>query len=132
MGKYDLFLRGVKTRSIVDPTKHAESSPSQEVRSGPSFDEILAAQLPMGTVKLTTDAQAALKAVGIELTPLELDRIGQGIDAMSQSGGQKGLLVGEKVAVVVDVGERTITTATARTETRDHVFSDIDSVMLLD
>jgi flagellar operon protein len=132
MGRYDLFLRGVKTRSIVDPTKQAESSPSQEVRSGPSFDEILAAQLPMGTVKLTTDAQAALKAVGIELTPLELDRIGQGIDAMSQSGGQKGLLVGEKVAVVVDVGERTITTATARTETRDHVFSDIDSVMLLD
>jgi hypothetical protein len=76
MGKYDLFLRGIDARSIVDPTKQTESSPSQEVRTGPSFDEILAAQLPMGTVKLTTDAQTALKAVGIELTPLELERIG--------------------------------------------------------
>jgi flagellar operon protein len=132
MGKYDLFLRGIDARSIVDPTKQTESSPSQEVRTGPSFDEILAAQLPMGTVKLTTDAQTALKAVGIELTPLELERIGQGIDAMSSAGGHKGLLVGEKVAVVVDVGDRTITAAAARKEARDHVFSEIDSVMLLD
>jgi hypothetical protein len=51
---------------------------------------------------------------------------------MSSAGGQKGLLVGEKVAVVVDVGDRTITAAAARKEARDHVFSEIDSVMLLD
>ena len=76
MGQYNLFLRGIDPRSIIDPTKQAESKPSQEVRSGPSFDEILAAQLPAGSVKLSTDAQAALTAAGIELSPLELDRIG--------------------------------------------------------
>jgi len=132
MGRYDMFLRGAEPRSIIDPTKQADSAPSQEARAGPSFDEILAAQLPAGSVKLTTEAQAALTAAGIELSPLELDRIGRAIDGVTEAGGQQALFVGEKVALVVDVAERTITTGTTRIEARDRVFSDIDSVMLIE
>lgn len=132
MGRYDLFLRGSDPRSIIDPTKQADSAPSQEARAGPSFDEILAAQLPAGSVKLSTEAQAALTAAGIELSPLELDRIGRAIDGVTEAGGQQALLVSEKVALVVDVAERTITTGTTRIEARDRVFSDIDSVMLIE
>jgi flagellar operon protein len=132
MGRYDLFLRGADPRSIIDPTREAESAQSQEARAGPSFDDILAAQLPSGSVKISTEAQASLKAAGIEMTPLEFDRIGRAIDEVSTAGGQQALLVGEKLALVVDVMERTITAGSARIEAKDRVFSDIDSVMLIE
>jgi flagellar operon protein len=132
MGRYDLFLRGADPRSIIDPTREAESAQSQEARAGPSFDDILAAQLPSGSVKISTEAQASLKAAGIEMTPLEFDRIGRAIDEVSTAGGQQALLVGEKLALVVDVVERTITAGSARIEAKDRVFSDIDSVMLIE
>jgi hypothetical protein len=132
MGRYDLFLRGADPRSIIDPTREAESAQSQEARAGPSFDDILAAQLPSGSVKILTEAQASLKAAGIEMTPLEFDRIGRAIDEVSTAGGQQALLVGEKLALVVDVVERTITAGSARIEAKDRVFSDIDSVMLIE
>ena len=132
MGRYDLFLRGADPRSIIDPMKEAEAAPSQEARAGPSFDDILAAQLPSGSVKISTEAQASLKAAGIEMTPLEFDRIGRAIDEVANAGGQQALLVGEKLALVVDVAERTVTAGAARIEARDRVFSDIDSVMLIE
>jgi hypothetical protein len=66
------------------------------------------------------------------MTPLEFDRIGRAIDEVSTAGGQQALLVGEKLALVVDVVERTITAGSARIEAKDRVFSDIDSVMLIE
>ena len=133
MGEHDLLLRGLVPRSIVDPTtKESEQKPSDLKLDGPSFEEILAARLPSGSVKLSPEAKEMLQAVGVELKPMDLDRIGKGIDRLGESGGQKGLLISEKVAMVVDVPERSVTAVTAREEIRDHVFSGVDSVMLID
>ena len=63
---------------------------------------------------------------------MELDRIGKAIDGLSAAGGQRGLLVSESTALTVNVQDRTITSASARAEIRDHVFTSLDSVMLLD
>jgi hypothetical protein len=132
MGKYDLLLQGIQPRSIVDPAKDTESKPSQEARAGPSFDEILAAKFPAGTVKLLTEASGVLETAGIVLTPMELDRIGKAIDRLSEAGGQCGLLVSERAALMVNVPDRIITSGAARADIRDHVFTSVDSVMLLD
>lgn len=132
MGKYDVFLKGALHRSIVDPVNTAESSSSQEARGGISFEQIYAAQLPAGSVRLSQEAQDSLKRAGIELTPLELDRMGRAIDGLREAGGLKGLLVTNKVTAVVDVTERLITAAQTRQEARDQVFCHVDSVMLTD
>jgi flagellar operon protein len=128
----DLFLKGLGARSIVDPTREPEVGTGKEARAGPTFDEILAGRLPAGTVALSTHAQATLQAEGIELTPMDLDRIGKGIDQLADEGGREGLLVGEKAAFVVSVPNRTITSAVARDEVRDNVFTQIDSALLID
>ena len=132
MGQKDVFLRGVTHRSIIDPTKGAEVQGHQEVRPGPTFDEILEARLPAGTVKVSAHAKATLELSGIELSPMDLDRIGKGIDQLGDAGGQEGLLISDKAAFAVNVSERTITAATARTEVKDSVFTDIDSAVLID
>ena len=132
MGKYDLFLNGTVNRSLLNPGQATESTPTSQSRSGPSFEQILAAELPAGNLRLTDEVKAKLKQVGIELKPLELDRMGRAIDKLKESGSQKGMLVSDKVAVVVDVAERTLTDAMSRIEARDQVVSSIDSVMLID
>jgi hypothetical protein len=63
---------------------------------------------------------------------MELDQIGKGIDKLSDAGGRRGLLVSDTAALVVNVPDRTVMSGTARTEIRDHVFTAVDSVMLLD
>jgi len=132
MGGDDLRWRGLTPRSIVDPTGRVETRSAPVAGTGPTFDEILKAQLPAGTVQLSSEAKESLRAAGIDLKPMDLDRIGKGIDRLAESGGQKGLLIGEQTAMVVDVPHRTVTHASARQEARDHVFSEVDSVMLLD
>ena len=39
---------------------------------------------------------------------MDLDRIGKGIDRSAESGGQEGLLISDKAALVVDVTRRTV------------------------
>ena len=117
----DLRWRGI-TPSLVDPTGQIERGPRMKY-SRRSFQLELA---------IVYRAKESLQAAGIELKPMDLDRIGKGIDRLAESGGQKGLLIGEKTALVVDVTRRTVTHASARQEARDHVFSEVDSVMLLD
>tara|TARA_B100001250_G_scaffold243390_1_gene209223 strand:- start:215 stop:613 length:399 start_codon:yes stop_codon:yes gene_type:complete len=132
VGSSDVFLRGVTPRSIIDPIGGTEARPNQEVRAGPTFDEILEARLPAGTVVVSAHAKAALEVSGIELSPMDLDRIGKGIDQLGDAGGQEGLLISEKAAFAVRVSDRTITAATAREEVKDSVFTDIDSALLID
>ena len=132
MGQSDVFLRGVNPRSIVDPNREVEVGSSQEARAGPTFEEILAARLPAGTVIVSAHAKAALERSEIELSPMDLDRIGSGIDRLAEAGGRNGLLIGDKAAFVVNVPERTVASITAHEEVKDNVFTQIDSVVLID
>ena len=128
----DIRFRGINPRSIVDPLGETPVSPSQEARGGPTFDEILAARLPAGTVKVSAHAKASLEAANIELSPMDLDRIGRGVDRLAEAGGQQGLLIDEKAAFKVDVATRHVTAVTAATDVRDTVFTQVDCVLHLD
>jgi hypothetical protein len=133
MGKYDLFLTRAGPTSLVDPTQGASVEGKEGVRrDGPTFDEILAGVLPSGTVQIPEDVQRKLAEHGIELTPRDLDRIGRGIDQLVDEGGRESLLVSERVAYQVDVPARNITQAFVRKELEQTVFTNVDSVVLLD
>ena len=75
MDKYGLFLRKSKRYSLIDPTGQSNQIESIDTGSGPSFEDILEARLPAGTVKISPDVTESLQMAGIELTPMELDRL---------------------------------------------------------
>ena len=131
MDKYGLFLRKTRRRSLVDPTGQSENIESIDTGLGPSFADILEARLPAGTVKMSPDVTAALQLAGIELTPMELDRLGRGIDKLADEGSQEGLLLGDKAGFVVDVPTRTLKTAVPVDEVKNKVFTDIDSAIVI-
>ena len=133
MSKYNLFLRGAGPRSLVDPTGEAEVAKTGVSRSeGPSFDEILAGVLPSGTVNVSEDVQRKLMENGIELSPMDLDKLGHGIDQLTDEGGRQALMVSERVAYEVDVPARSLKAAYVRSDLEKSVFANVDSVVLLD
>jgi len=118
-------------RSIVDPT--AERSDPGADTSGPSFEHILAGRLDAGgRVTLSAHAQRALAAERIELSPIELDRLGRAMDRIAEAGGREGLLVTDKGAFAVSVPDRTVVSVTAADQMTDTVFTRIDSAVLID
>ena len=133
MSKYNLFLRGTGPRSLVDPTGDTEVRKTTGTPiEGPSFDEILAGVLPSGTVNVSENVQQKLKEHGIELSPMDLDKLGRGIDQLTDEGGRQALMVSERVAYEVDVPARHLTAAFVRSDLEKSVFANVDSVVLLD
>jgi flagellar operon protein len=121
-------------RSIVDPTRldGGRGAPDAKRPSGVSFDDILTGELGGGRVRISSEAQEALYMRGISLGQVELDQIGTGMEALAKKGGKTGLLLARYAALVVDVPERTVTRALSPSETKSHVFTQIDSALVLD
>jgi len=119
-------------RSIVDPNPASPADPTERGR-GPSFDDILAGRLGAGgRVTLSAHTREVMAAEGIELGPVDLDRIGRAMETLAEAGSRDGLLVGEKGAFVVSVPDRTVVSMTPPGATKDTVFTRIDGAVLLD
>lgn len=132
MSRFGPLLPPGGPRSIVDPTA-VDRSERSDGSKGPSFDDILAGRLEAGgRVTLSAHARQTLAAERIELTPIELDRLGRAMDRIAEAGGREGLLVTEKGAFAVSVPDRTVVSVTAADQMRDTVFTRIDSAVLID
>ncbi len=127
MGRFDVLLPRAGPRSLVEPTADREV---EERARGPTFDEILKGEVG-GRVKLSAHARERLASRNIELTPVDLDRIDRAMGKLAEKGGRESLLVTEKAALVVSVPNRTVITAMTPEDMQDHVFTKIDSAMLL-
>jgi flagellar operon protein len=128
MGRYDVLLPRAGPRSLVEPA--ADRKQPVERARGPTFDEILKGEVG-GRVTLSAHAKERLQSRNIELTPVDLDRIDRALGKLAEKGGRESLLMTEKAAFVVSVPNRTVITAMAPNEVSDHVFTKIDSAMVL-
>lgn len=128
MGRYDVLLPRAGPRSLVDPAVDRKV-PAEKAR-GPTFDEILKGEVG-GRVTLSAHARERLESRNIELTAVDLDRIDHALGKLAEKGGRESLLMTEKAALVVSVPNRTVITAMAPDDMSDHVFTKIDSAMLL-
>ncbi len=128
MGRYDVLLPRSGPRSIVEPGR-VDQKVDERAR-GPTFDEILKGEVG-GRVKLSAHARERLQSRNIELTQVDLDRIDRAMGKLEEKGGRESLLVSEKAAFVVSVPNRTVITAMTPEDMQDHVFTNIDSAMML-
>ncbi len=128
MGRYDVLLPRAGPRSLVEPATDRKE-PVERAR-GPTFDEILKGEVG-GRVTLSAHAKERLASRNVELTAVDLDRIDRALEKLAEKGGRESLLMTDKAAFVVSVPNRTVITAMAPNEVSDHVFTKIDSAMVL-
>lgn len=140
MSRFDVLLPRAGPRSLLDPTgpKGPSGPAADRPREGDAaagkvrFEDILRGELGGATLKLSAHAQERIRARGIPMGQVELDRLSQAIDRVARKGGRESLVISGGAAFVVSVPNRTVITAMARDELKDNVFTRIDSAIIVD
>lgn len=127
MSKYGVLLPRSAPRSLVDPTGTAVQDDTRLRRDGPTFDEILEGQLPSGMLKLSEGVKDALKLHNVELTPLELDGIAEAVDQLADADRERGLVLSERGAFIVDVKTRNVEMMLPKEQLKSELIEGIDS-----
>jgi len=99
---------------------------------GKSFEQIMQEKISReGEVRFSAHAQERLKAREIEMSPALMDRLNEGIQKVEAKGGKDSLVLLNDLAFVVSIKNRTVVTALDPDSMRDHVFTNIDSAVIL-
>ncbi|GFZ83937.1 flagellar protein [Paenibacillus marchantiophytorum] len=93
----------------------------------PKFQQLLQEQF----VRFSHHAEVRLKERGIQLKPEQLDKLSQAIDKVAAKGAKDALMILGGNALIVNVPNRTVVTALDGTSMNEHVFTQIDSAIVI-
>jgi len=108
------------------PTKSNSARTAAPANAAP-FQSILDRQF----VKFSHHAEQRLAQRGIELKPEQLQRLGGAIDKAAAKGAKESLVLYQDMAFIVNVKNRTVVTAMDGASMQDHVFTQIDSTVVV-
>ncbi|HZG84395.1 TIGR02530 family flagellar biosynthesis protein [Paenibacillus sp.] len=108
------------------PPKPAAARPAAQT-NGPAFRDVLDRQF----LKFSHHAEQRLAQRGIRLEPEQLSRIGGAVDKAAAKGAKDSLVLFQDMAFIVNVKNRTVVTAMDGASMNDHVFTQIDSTIVV-
>lgn len=95
--------------------------------SGATFDELLKEQ----SVKFSHHAEERLRQRGIQLEPEQLSKLQSAIDKAATKGAKDALMLLGGTALIVNIKNRTVVTAMDDASMKEHLFTQIDSAMII-
>lgn len=99
---------------------------------GSSFDAILRQQLQSKeALKFSKHANMRLESRDIKLTDDQITRLENGVSKAEAKGIKESLVLMDNVALVVNIENKTVVTALDHSETREHVFTNIDGAVVI-
>jgi flagellar operon protein len=115
----------------VGPAKEGGKPQKSGQQVQTNFKDLLANQLSTGSVKFSAHAQQRLESRNINLSPTDLAKISEAVDRAAQKGSQDSLIMMENLAFVVSVKNKMVITAMDSINMKDHVFTKIDSAVII-
>jgi flagellar operon protein len=115
----------VRTRT---PPVSAPQSPN-----APAFADVLrsaAAPASPASVSFSKHAVQRLERRGLEVDGSTMGRLTDGVDRAAGKGARDAVVLVDDTAFVVSVLNRTVITAVAKDQMKDHVFTNIDSAVI--
>lgn len=120
---------------VTCPPLIAGAGPSSRPVSPPpskAFASVLRGELERaGGVRFSAHAQSRLESRQINLSAEELSRIDQAVSQAAAKGARESLLLLDRIALVVNVPNRTVITALTTSEAENNVFTNIDSAIVV-
>ncbi|CAH1203181.1 hypothetical protein PAECIP111891_02257 [Paenibacillus allorhizoplanae] len=117
--------------SAVSPTSTRRTPSQQTIPNGnngnPAFQKIFQDQF----VRFSHHAEVRLKERGIQLKPDQIEKMNNAIDKAASKGAKDALLILAGNGYIVNVPNRTVVTALDGQAMNDHVFTQIDSAMII-
>ncbi|MFC5401941.1 TIGR02530 family flagellar biosynthesis protein [Cohnella soli] len=92
-----------------------------------SFREILSRQ----QLKFSHHAEQRLQQRGIKLLPEQVERIASAVDQAAAKGAKDSLVLFKDIAMIVSVPNRTVVTAMDGNAMKEHIFTQIDSAVVV-
>ncbi|OAS21727.1 TIGR02530 family flagellar biosynthesis protein [Paenibacillus oryzisoli] len=114
----------------VSPTRRTTSQQvlvTGNVNPNPTFQKLFQDQF----VKFSHHAEVRLKERGIQLKPEQIEKMNNAIDKAASKGAKDALLILAGNGYIVNVPNRTVVTALDGQAMNDHVFTQIDSAMII-
>ncbi|UJF35348.1 TIGR02530 family flagellar biosynthesis protein [Paenibacillus hexagrammi] len=93
----------------------------------PTFQQLLQDQF----VRFSHHAEVRLQERGIQLKQEQLDKLSSAIDKAAAKGAKDALMLLNGNALIVNVPNRTVVTALDGNTMNDHVFTQIDSAVII-
>lgn len=103
-----------------------KNGPSPAASGGVDFASLLSDRL-----KVSSHAQSRLQSREISLDSAAWERVMSGVDRAAQKGANESLVMLDDIALVVSVKNRTVITAVDQASLKDHVFTNIDSAVIV-
>ena len=105
----------------------AEAVRRQQETKNSQFQEIFQQKL----LQFSQHAKTRLEQRGIHLKPDQLARIEEAIDKAQNKGAKDSLIVMQDIALIVNIKNRTVVTALDESSMKEHVFTQIDSAIIV-
>jgi flagellar operon protein len=129
---------GPQTSSpTLDPSLVTGTSPLTQPNSGappalsgPAFRDALTAAADEHSLQLSQHAMKRAEQRQIPFGGDQLDRLQKAMDTLSQRGSRQSLVMLDQYAYVVHVPSHTVVTAMQPDQSKEHVFTQIDSVLI--
>jgi len=88
--------------------------------------------LQRADLKLSKHAVRRLDSRQIHLSEADQTRLGQAVSSLEKKGARDSLVLMGQHAFIVNVPSKTVVTALSKAQMNEHVFTNIDSTILLD
>ena len=84
------------------------------------------------SVRFSRHATKRIEQRGLDLDAARLERLEEAVGRAADKGSRDSLILLDELALVVSVQHRTVVTAMDETASKEHVFTNIDSVVIAD
>ncbi len=106
----------------------AAAGGTRPAAAGAAFDAILG-RTP-GGVAFSGHAARRMEQRGVQLDEAHLRRIDSAVDQAQAKGSRDSLILMDDLALVVSITNRTVVTAVDQASQKEHVFTNVDSVVI--
>lgn len=126
----------INNRNVIGPNKPVilpqTTQKPQIKQSDSNFGNILKDKLQTQTqVKFSKHAEQRLQERNINVTPNQLERINDGVAKAEEKGIKDSLILMDNLALVVNVRNKTVVTATNTNELKNNIFTNIDGAVIV-
>jgi flagellar operon protein len=123
-------LDGLSRTPSASPLTPQPSSGPPPAQASPDFRDALTAAANERSLQISGHAQKRVEQRQISLDGDQLDRLQRAMDTLSQRGSRQSLVMLDQVAYVVHVPSHTVVTAVQPDQSKERVFTQIDSVLI--
>jgi flagellar operon protein len=124
------------TASPVEPdeltAQRIDPSLTAAARTQVAFADVLQRARPtnLDGIQFSSHAQRRLQSRAIPFGQEELHRLKEAVDKAESKGARDSLILIDELALVVNIKNRVVITAIDKESRKDHIFTNIDSVVM--